>query len=98
MSGFDVSEEARQDLREIWSYIARESPDRADAFSERLREAMLKLAASPGMGHRRSDLTPHPFRFWSVGDHLIVYHESKRPLTVFRVLSARRDISAILSE
>jgi plasmid stabilization system protein ParE len=98
MSEYRLSEEAQRDLYEIWKHIALDSVERANAYIDRFDDALLILAASPGMGHRRLDITQLPFRFWTVGRHFIIYYESKRPLTVFRVLSARRDISAILSE
>ena len=50
----------------------------------------------PGIGHRREDLTPEDFRFWSVYDYLIVYDPSTNPLAVVRVLHGRRDVRSEL--
>ena len=58
----------------------------------RLERAFAELAEMPGIGHRREDLTPEGFRFWSVYDYLVVYDPAARPLTVGRVLHGRRGV------
>jgi plasmid stabilization system protein ParE len=39
------------------------------------------LARTPGMGHRREDLTQYSILFWPVGAYLIIYSSEHRQLT-----------------
>lgn len=64
-----------------------------DAFERAFRE----LAANPGLGHRRSDLTRRDLRFWSVYAYLIVYDPNADPIRVARVLHGRRDVRSTLA-
>jgi toxin ParE1/3/4 len=45
-----ISPRAREDLIEIWSYIADDSVTNADAFIEKLYEAIEGLGRHPGSG------------------------------------------------
>jgi plasmid stabilization system protein ParE len=53
---FVLSPEARDDLREIRGYIARDSSEAAQRVLTELRTAMRRLAEMPQMGHLREDL------------------------------------------
>lgn len=93
-----LSPEAAADLREIADYIADESPDAARRFIAKLREAIQKIAETPGIGHLREDLTDQPVRFWPVGRYLIVYRQTgDKPPEIARVLHGARDVSALLT-
>ena len=97
MSRYILSDEARHDLYQIWEYVAEQgSIDAADRVIGDLRDAMMKLAESPLIGHRRQDLTSQPVRFWSVHSYLVVYDPDTDPLVIVRVLHGFRDIQAIL--
>jgi antitoxin ParD1/3/4/toxin ParE1/3/4 len=96
MPRFILSPEAADDLGEIVEFIARDSPDAARRFLEKLRDEMERVAATPGIGHLREDLTVEAVRFWPVGHYLIVYRVEKEPLEIVRVLHGARDVAAIL--
>jgi plasmid stabilization system protein ParE len=51
-----LSAPAIADLEEIYRRIARDDPEAALAVLTDLREAMLRLATMPGLGHTRDDL------------------------------------------
>ncbi len=55
------------------------------------------LGQTPGMGHRREDLTPHLVLFWPVGAYLIIYRAASRPIEIVAVTQGSRDIPAFLS-
>ena len=97
MARFVLSPEARDDLREIRDYIARDSADAARRVLSELRAAMRRLAEMPEMGHFREDLAHEPLRFWPVHSYLIIYRPDRNPLEVVRVLSGYRDIAELLS-
>ena len=101
MNDFRFLPEARDDLDEIREYIAQDSPDAADRLVDEIVDAVAALAAMPGMGHRRTDLTDLPLRFWAVRSYLMAYAPSETPLLIAAVVDGRRDpetLAAILTE
>jgi toxin ParE1/3/4 len=57
MNRIRVSEAARQDLDQIWFYIADDDPDEADKFIRTLTSRFPRLAAIPEMGRKREELS-----------------------------------------
>jgi antitoxin ParD1/3/4/toxin ParE1/3/4 len=96
MKKFILTQHARQDVNDIWDYIASDSIEAADRVLEALDDAMIKLAKNPGIGHWREDLTDERHRFFLVYSYLIVYRYETKPLQVIRILHAARDIQSIL--
>lgn len=96
MTSYVLSAAARSDLRRIWAYIARDNPRAADGFEAQLMSAMESLAYMPGMGMERSDWTRKRLRFWPVDRYIIAYWPEEKPLRVARIISAYRDIRAVL--
>jgi antitoxin ParD1/3/4 len=87
---------AERDLDEIWEYIAADSLDAADRFLNRLFGACEALARTPGMGHKREDLTQHPVLFWPVGEYLIIYRAAPLPVRIVAVVRGSRDVPVFL--
>jgi plasmid stabilization system protein ParE len=96
MIKYIVSPKAEGDLTEIWEYIAHDSIDAADRWIRRLREAIEFLARSPGIGHKRPDLTDFAILFWPVGAYLILYRARKKRLGIVAVTHGARDIPSFL--
>ena len=96
MSGFHLSDEARQDLFDIWKYIALDNLDAANKVREDFYEAIHLLVANPGIGHIREDLADTSLRFWRVHSYLIAYRPDTNPLEIVRILSGYRDMSRLL--
>jgi plasmid stabilization system protein ParE len=96
MNGYFFSEKARQDIGEIWLYIAEDSINHADRLREEFEAAGELLAEHPGIGHTRNDLTRLPVRFWPVGVYLVIYHPDTRPIEIVRILHGQRDLPSIL--
>ncbi len=97
MSGYVLSADADLDLDEIWDYIAADNIDAADRWIDKLFDAFEALGKTPGIGHRREDLTRNPVLFWPVGAYLIVYRAERRPLEIVAVTQGARDIPAFLT-
>ena len=55
------------------------------------------LAANPGGGHWRRDLTDESVRFYSVYSYLIVYRPQTKPLEVVAILHGGRDLEELLT-
>lgn len=66
MNSYEVSREAQGDLFDIWRHIARTDADLAERIEAELYAAFEALAATPGMGHTRKDLTRHAMLFFPV--------------------------------
>ncbi len=96
MSGYILSVESEFDLDDIWEYIAVDSIDAADNWIAKLFDAFESLGKTPGMGHRREDLTPYPVLFWPVGEYLIIYRAQRQPIEIVAVTQGSRNIPAFL--
>ena len=96
----ELTAEAINDLREIWSYIAIENhnPPAADALWADIEDACARLAERPSLGHRRKDLTPNPeVLFYCVRDfYLVIYRKGTDPLQIARVLHGAQDVASEL--
>jgi plasmid stabilization system protein ParE len=97
--GFLLHPGAAQDILEIWEYIAEDNVVAAGLVREEILQAIRNLEPFPHQGHRRTDLTTRPLRFWRVRDYLIAYAPDEKPLWVIAVVHGRRDpllLAAIL--
>ena len=98
MSEYVLGAGAEGDLDEIWEYIASDSVHAADRFIGRLFDAFEALASTPGMGHKREDLTSHPVLFWPVGEYLVIYSAEPFPVEIVAVVRGSRDIPVFLRQ
>jgi len=96
MKPFVFTPHAKQDLNDIWDYIASDDIEAADRVLDALETAMVKLAKNPGIGHWREELADKRHRFFLVYSYLIVYRHEAKPLQVVRVLHAARDVQGML--
>lgn len=92
MARLTITAHARADLQEIHSHIAKDKPESARRFVERLRAKARKLAETPGMGRSRAeDLRPDLFSF-PVGQYLLFYRRQPGGIVLVRVLHGSRDL------
>jgi len=96
---YRLSPEAQSDLAEVRQYLL----DAGGVAPARyvlgeIRQKLLFLAANPGAGHSREDLTDEPVKFWPVFSYLIVYDPAVRPIGVARVLHASQDLEVMLAK
>lgn len=99
MSHYRLTSKAKSDLFGILDYIASDNPEAADRVEAAILADLDLVAANPGAGHTRPDLTGRPVRFWSVQrypNYLIVYNPDSSPLLVLRILHAARDATRLL--
>jgi plasmid stabilization system protein ParE len=95
-AGYVLGIDADSDLDSIWEYIARDNLDAADRWIDKLFDAFQALADTPGMGHKREDLTLLPVLFWPVGAYIIIYRAQFTPIEIVAVTQGSRDIPAFL--
>ncbi len=96
MKRFVLTQRAKQDVNEIWDYIATDNIEAADRVLDALDRAIVKLAKTPGIGHWREELTGKRHRFFLVHSYLIVYRPETKPLQIIRILHASRDLQNTL--
>ncbi len=98
MSGYVLSIEAEEDIFRIWEYLVEKAGlVTANRIEARIYKTFELLMKTPGMGHRRTDLTAHPVLFLRVRPYayLIIYRP-KTPLEIVAVLHGRRNIAELL--
>lgn len=96
MIRYRLSAEAETDLDDIKRYLLEQGGVRLarDVLHE-IRDTLRFLAAHPGAGHGRDDLTDEPMKFWSVFSYMIVYDAEAKPLGVARILHASQNLEAL---
>src|SRR5271154_3274538 len=99
MTPYQLSPSAVADLEEILRHHKERAGDSAAAMLEKdLTFAFERLAATPGLGHLRSDLTVRPYFFYAADPYLIVYARQIDPLPIIAVLHTARNVSKILKK
>ncbi len=92
-----LAPEAALDLVQIWRYFKEQSSiEIADRVESVIRDKIVFLAANPGAGHWRKDLTDEMVKFFPVYSYLIVYRPETAPLQIASILHGRRDIEQLL--
>lgn len=92
MKRFVLSPAATADVEQIEAFLDMHAPHATDAILVGLRDAMRGIAAAPGIGHLREDLTDEPLRFFAVWSYLVVYRLTD-PVEIVRVVHGARDVS-----
>ncbi|MGA2739142.1 MAG: type II toxin-antitoxin system RelE/ParE family toxin [Bryobacteraceae bacterium] len=96
MTGYVLGADSEFDLDEIWEYIAADNIEAADRWIGRLFDAFEALGRTPGIGHKREDITLYPVLFWPVGAYLIIYRADRESACsqLDAVSGSRRDQEA----
>ena len=84
---------ARQDLVEIWLYIAEESGEpRADRYLRRLNDVVSYLAQQPLMGRKRPEILEEGIRSFPAESHVIFYIAIEDGIELIRVIQGSQDL------
>jgi toxin ParE1/3/4 len=90
------SQDATDDLFEIWLHIARDSgADRADAVEGRLRASCLKLSHFPGRGSAHDELEPGLRSIPFERRASIYYRVAGESVEIVRIRYAGRDVERV---
>lgn len=95
MKRFVLSPAATADVEQIETFLDEHAPHATTAVLERLRDAMRRVASTPGLGHLREDLADEPLRFVAVWSYLVIYRLT-RPVEIVRVIHGARDVAEAL--
>jgi plasmid stabilization system protein ParE len=97
MTQYVLGSGVAQDLEAIWDYIARDNIDAADRWIEKLFGAFEALAETPGMGHKRTDLTALPVLFWPLDSYLVIYRIQGGSIEIIAVTQGARDLPEFMA-
>ncbi|MCK5153031.1 MAG: type II toxin-antitoxin system RelE/ParE family toxin [Spirochaetales bacterium] len=92
--GIKLSQQAIEDLKEIWLYIAIDSPDIADKFIDEIYNKCIVLSENPDLGRKRDNLLPG-IRSFPFKRYILFYRKEQNIIEIIRILSAYRDIDSI---
>ena len=86
-----------RDLQDIHDYIARDNPDAASAFLDRVDSRLEMIKEHPQIGRRREEY-PHGVRSITEGNYLIIYRllTEQNTIEIARVLHSKRNIKRII--
>ena len=82
---------ARDDLRNIHDFIARDNVEAALRFVQLLEKRCKDIVDMPGMGRRREDLSPG-LRSVIEGKYIILYRLKDQDIYIMRVLQGSQDL------
>ena len=93
--GYEVTEQADQDLFDISLYLARMgSIETAERFIDAINSKFPLLADNPGMGRAREELAPG-VRSFPEGKYVIFYRAISDGILILRVLHGSRDVDSL---
>lgn len=88
------TKQSKQDLDEIWDYIADDNSDAADRLIDSIYAKCRLIAERPDIGRERHEIRAD-IRSFPVGNYLIFYHSQERAIIIDRVLSGYRDLLSL---
>jgi toxin ParE1/3/4 len=92
MSSVFYSPEAENDLVGIADYIARDKPEAALRWFQRIRETCQMLAIQPSLGEMRTEFGVVGCRSFSVGNYVVFFRPKEVGIEVARVVHGSRDL------
>jgi toxin ParE1/3/4 len=91
------SQQAREDLIDIWQHVARDSPEAADRLLDLFDEKCDLLVRSPLIGTACPELSPG-LRFFSASNYVIFYCADEHNTTIVRIIHGARDIASLFGD
>ena len=86
---------AKEDLFEIWTFIAADNTNAADTWIDKLDAQFSLLATQPLIGKARDELAKG-LRSFPFGRYVIFYLPHINGITVVRIIHSARDVDATM--
>ncbi len=96
-AAFDLAEKAQQDIREIWSYLAENSPVSADKLITELFVKFQLLAKNAELGRSRNEFLLN-LRSFPVKKYIVFYIPTEAGIEIFRIIHSSRNIEGIFDD
>jgi toxin ParE1/3/4 len=96
----DWAQPALEDLREVYEFIARDSPRYAQLTTERITDVAARLARFPQLGQVLPEFPHLAYRQMVVGAYRLIYREdpARDRVLVMGVIHSSRDLPPILED
>jgi len=94
---FELSEPAKNDLKEIWFYISEHSPASADCLLRSFKEKFQLLADNPKLGKSRNEFIIN-LRSFPYKNYTIFYFPLQTGVEIHRVLHSARDFEDLFED
>jgi toxin ParE1/3/4 len=85
---------ARDDLDEIWLYIAGDNMDAADRLIDAISSRCRSLADFPDLGPARPDIAPDA-RMLTIDNYIVLYRRDGDDIEIVRVTHGARRLEAL---
>lgn len=95
MAKVKYSKLASSDLCENSEYIARDKPEAAYRWVEKIEVACQTLATNPEMGQRRTSKNHGPCRSFSCGSYVIFFRGLGDGVEIIRIVRGERDLDNV---
>lgn len=97
---YRIAPEARQDLADIWWFIAQESPSAADRVLDTIRDHFRLIAQNQELGRERSELAPglRSLVVRKYRRYLVFYRPRSDEIDIVRVLDGSRDLNRMFKQ
>ena len=89
-----LTDQAARDLSDIWLYVARDGPAKADKVLDRIDDRLRLIAAYPLIGRTRSDIG-RDVRLIAIERWLILYRIERNTVVVSRVIDGARNLALV---
>jgi len=94
---YDLSDPARRDLKEIWTYIAENNVNAAHKFMKEFAKKFQLIADNPKLGKIKDNFILD-LRFFPFKDYVIFYFPKENGIEIYRVLHSARDIENLFED
>ncbi len=94
---YELTEPAREDLKEIWSYLAEFSQNSADKTLKDLAKKFELLAENPKLG-RTHDKFIINLRSFPYNKYLIFYFPIENGVELYRIFHSARNIESVFED
>jgi len=94
---YRLTEQAREDVLDIWQYIAADNLDAADRMVGQFTATYERLARSPNVGADLSLLRPG-LRAFPVRKYVIFFSRTLEGIDIYRVLHGARDWQTMIGQ
>lgn len=94
---FELSEFARNDLKEIWTYLANLNQNAAGKLLREFAKKFQLLADNPKIGHKQDDFI-FDLRSFPYKNYTIFYFPNENGIEIYRVLHGARNIEELFED
>ncbi|MFO7884054.1 MAG: type II toxin-antitoxin system RelE/ParE family toxin [Desulfobacteraceae bacterium] len=92
MPEYRLTPSAKSDLIEIWHYTAETwGEQQAEKYLQDIEDTLNELAANPGLGRRRPEISPEYYSF-PARKHIIFYLNSGPHIDIIGILHGKMDV------